>query len=436
MRYMKQKILWVILLLLIVGISGCSFRKNRPRATEQPNAGVTYEKGVDFVGVVRAIDTDLASIEFYNASFDKVESYSYSGATKILTKNEKQLAISELKEGEVFDVYTSGDGRALVTLKETSGVSLIEDTTVQLNPQKMYLTVQNTNYSYTERLPVFSNGKLIQPMEITAEDKISFRGTKGQAYSIVVTRGHGYIQPKNYADFFGGVVTVRGEMILPVSKNMLLTVPEGLQLLTMNNGDLSSEASVEVKRGQVTKVNMAQFQSRVPDTARVRFKISPEGAELYVNGALQDSSKPIPLKYGNHSIKVVLEGYNNYIGVINVQDPDLTIKIDLSEEKAEVEEDDSSSSVSEKDATASSPPTAAIYDKEHTITVSAPNGAAVYINGTYKGVAPCSFTKMIGNVTLTLTKEGYETKSYSIQLSDDSQSVTWSFPDLEKKGKG
>ena len=273
-------------------------------------------------------------------------------------------------------------------------------------------------------------------MEITAEDKITFRGTKGQAYSIIVTRGHGYIQPKNYADFLGGIVTVRGEMILPVSKNMLLTVPEGLQLFTMNNGDLTSEASVEVKRGQVTEVNMAQFRNQVPDTARVRFKISPEGAELYVNGVLKDSSKPISLKYGNHSIKVELEGYNNYTGVIHVQDPNLTIKIDLAEEKAEVEEEDSSSSVSEKDTPAASSTPAATYDKEHKITVSAPNGAAVYIDGTYKGVAPCSFTKIIGNVTITLAKEGYETKSYSIQLSDDSQDVTWSFPDLEKKGKG
>ena len=436
MRRMKQKIFLGILLLVAIGISGCSFNRNRPRATEQPNEGVTYERGVDFVGVVRAIDTDLTTIEFYNASFDKIESYPYSGATALLTKNENQLAISEIEPGEVFDVYTSEDGRRIVKLQETSGVSLIEDTTVRLHQEKNYLTIQDMNYSYTERLPVFSNGKLIQPMEITAEDKITFRGTKGQAYSIIVTRGHGYIQPKNYADFLGGIVTVRGEMILPVSKNMLLTVPEGLQLFTMNNGDLTSEASVEVKRGQVTEVNMAQFRNQVPDTARVRCKISPEGAELYVNGILKDSSKPISLKYGNHSIKVELEGYNNYTGVIHVQDPNLTIKIDLAEEKAEVEEEDSSSSVSEKDTPAASSTPAATYDKEHKITVSAPNGAAVYIDGTYKGVAPCSFTKIIGNVTITLAKEGYETKSYSIQLSDDSQDVTWSFPDLEKKGKG
>ena len=73
---------------------------------------------------------------------------------------------------------------------------------------------------------------------------------------------------------------------------------------------------------------------------------------------------------------------------------------------------------------------------EHKVTVSAPVGAAVYVNGTYKGEAPCSFTKMLGSVTVTLTKENCETKSYSIEIPDDSQDISWSFPALEKKGSG
>lgn len=434
---MRRKILLGFWLLLILGMTGCQSGSKRPQASEQPNDGVTYEKGVDFVGVIKAIDTDLEMIEFYNASFDSVENYPYSGGTELMTKNEKQLAASELEVGEVYDVYTSGDGRKIIKMQETSGITYCEDATVQVDSQLKRLTVQDVNYAYSDNLPVFSEGRLIQPVEITAEDKVTFRGVKGQAYSLIVTRGHGYIRPKSYKDFLGGTMTVRGEMILPVSKKMLLTLPEGTQMITMNNGDLISEATVEIKRGQVTEVNMAQFQSQVPDTSRVRFKLYPEGAELYVNGALMDPSKPVSLKYGNHSIKVILEGYNDYQGIVNVQDPSPTIKIDLAAEKAEVVEDDSSSSVSDEDDSSSSANSNTTnYDREHKITVSAPKGAAVYVDGTYKGEVPCDFTKIIGNVTITLTKEGYETKSYSVQLPDDSQDVTWSFPDLTSKGNG
>ena len=45
---------------------------------------------------------------------------------------------------------------------------------------------------------------------------------------------------------------------------------------------------------------------------------------------------------------------------------------------------------------------------------------------------PCSFTKVIGNVTLSLTKDGYETKTYAVEISDDSKDISWSFPDLTK----
>lgn len=439
MKQLKHTVYGLICVLLILAMSGCKTSTRKPQGTEKPDDGVAYEKGVDFVGVIRAIDTDLESIEFYDVSFNRIESYPYSGGTEIMTKNEKQLSALELEPGQVFDVYTSDDGRKIVKMQETAEVTRYENVSVKVDSEQKRLSIRESNYAYTDNIPVFSEGKLIQPMEITPEDKVTFRGKNGQAYSIIVTRGHGYIQPKNYKDFLGGTVTVQGETILPVSKNMLLSVPEGTQVLRMDNGDLTGEASIEVKRGHVTEVNMAQFQSQVPDTARVRFRIRPEGAELYVNGSLVDASKLVSLKYGNHSIRVVLEGYNDYAGVVNVQDPNPTIKIDLSEEKAEVEEEDSSSSVSNEDSSGTSSNSSnntTSYDKDHKVTVSAPKGAAVYVDGTYKGEAPCSFTKMIGSVTVTLTKEGYETKSYSIQLSDDSQDVTWSFPDLTKKGNG
>ena len=225
---------------------------------------------------------------------------------------------------------------------------------------------------------------------------MTLRGMNGQAFSVVVTRGHGYIKPNNFKDFTGGTVTVQGEAILPVAKDMLLVVPEGQQLVTMKNGDLMAEVTVEVKRGQVTKVDMAKYQNQVPDTARVTFDVNPQGAELYVNASL-------------------------------------TVHINLAEESADVETDssDSSSSVSD-DSSSSSSESSVTYDNDHKVTVSAPVGAAVYVNGTYKGEVPCSFTKVIGNVTLSLTKDGYETKTYAVEISDDSKDISWSFPDLTK----
>jgi hypothetical protein len=69
-------------------------------------------------------------------------------------------------------------------------------------------------------------------------------------------------------------------------------------------------------------------------------------------------------------------------------------------------------------------------DSDHTITVSAPEGAEVYLDNVYKGLAPCTFTKIIGSQTITLRKDGYSTKSYSVDILDDDEDVKLSFSDL------
>ena len=43
---------------------------------------------------------------------------------------------------------------------------------------------------------------------------------------------------------------------------------------------LPERIEVQVKRGQVTKVDMKKYQSQMPDTARVTFEIQPQGARV------------------------------------------------------------------------------------------------------------------------------------------------------------
>lgn len=423
---------------LVLALTGCSATSSDPVQTPSPDDGITYEKGSDFTGVVKAIDTDLQRISFYNVLMEEDEEYEYSGGTEILSENDQDMSVSEVEPGEVYDIFQSESGPKIVKMKQTESIIEQKEVQVSVNTEEKRLTVADVTYGYSDHLVVLSEGRVIQPMEIAPTDEVTFRGVKGRAYSLVVTKGHGYIEPTKYSDFIGGRLTVQGEAILPISKNMLLTVPEGTQTISMVNGDLTGEVSVLVKRGQVTKVNMKQYQSQMPNTARVKFEIEPEGAELYINGTLTDYSKRVSLKYGSHNIRVVLEGYTEYSGIITIKDAGPTYRINLAEETAEVStEDDSSSGSSvnsdsstsgtEKDSTTTK------TDDGHTITVSAPTGAAVYLNGTYKGEAPCSFKKVLGSVTVTLSKEGYTTKSYTIEISDDSKDVSWSFPDLEKK---
>ena len=414
-------------------ISGCGKKTARPAATQSPNpnAAITYEKGRDFVGVLTK--AEAGTMTFYEPELEKEATYTYNGATEVLTKNDKQISSESLEVGQVFDLYLDDGKTTLQKVQSSKDILETEDVKdVQFNTDESYLEIQGTRYRYGSRFQAFSEGKPIDLQEIAATDEVTFRGVKGKAYSIVVTKGHGYIKPAKYKDFIGGTMTVSGVRILPVTENMLVPVPEGTYEVSMKNGDVEGSRSVAIERDKTLELDMSLFKSTVKDKGQVVFDIDPQGAELYVNGTMTDYSKPVSLKYGKHSIQVILDGYTTYTGIVDVQSANPTVRISLAEEEAEVSSDDESSV--EKDDSNQQNTVTESYDNDHKITVSTPAGASVYLDGNYQGVAPCSFPKKIGAITLTLAKDGYTTKSYSVTTTDDDEDVSWSFPDLTAKG--
>ncbi len=68
---------------------------------------------------------------------------------------------------------------------------------------------------------------------------------------------------------------------------------------------------------------------------------------------------------------------------------------------------------------------------DHLIYIQNPSGVSVYLNGEFKGISPVSFQKVIGSHVLTFIKQGYKTKSYTINIADDGLDTYISLPDLQ-----
>lgn len=416
-------------------ICGCQRRQTTSvvSGSPNPNASITYEKGRDQVGVLKSMDAERKTMTFYQPLLEKEATYSYTGATEVLTKNDKAISSESLEIGQVFDLYLKDDKSTLDKVQSSEDVLEYEEVkNIEINTDESFMKVNGVRYRYGSGFQVFSEGKPIDLQEISASDEVTFRGVKGKAYSLVVTKGHGYIKPVKYKDFVGGTMTISGIRILSVTEDMLVPVPEGTYEVSMKNGDFEGSRSIAVERDKTFELDMSLFKSMAKDKGQVVFDIDPQGAELYVNGTMTDYSKPVSLKYGKHSIRVVLDGYTTYAGVVDVQSANPTVRISLAEEEAEISKDDESSV--EKESADSQSSVTDTYDNEHKITVSTPAGARVYLDGNYQGVAPCSFPKKIGAVTLTVSKDGYVTKSYSVTTTDDDEDVSWSFPDLVAEG--
>ena len=69
---------------------------------------------------------------------------------------------------------------------------------------------------------------------------------------------------------------------------------------------------------------------------------------------------------------------------------------------------------------------------DYRVTIEAPEQTEVYVDGSYIGIVPASFAKSEGTHVITLRKDGYVTRSYTIALDGVLRNETFSFATLEK----
>ena len=220
--------------------------------------------------------------------------------------------------------------------------------------------------------------------------------------------------------------------MVPISENMLITVAEGSYRLTLCKRRAATTKTVTVRSDEETVVDFSDYVATATNIGEVTFHIEPEGAALYLNGTAVNYSKPLALSYGKYNIAVSLTGYKSFTGVLTVAEPSQPLEINLIEEKAEASENKATASPTVTPSSKDDNTITKKIDSNHTITVSAPEGAEVFLDNVYKGLAPCTFTKVIGSQTITLSDAGYVTKSYSVDILDDDKNVKLSFADLVK----
>ena len=103
-----------------------------------------------------------------------------------------------------------------------------------------------------------------------------------------------------------------------------------------------------------------------------------------------------------------------------------TINISMSDDTGTVSTGETQTSSGETETTSSS--TGNPGSSNNLISITSPVGAKVYFDGAYAGTAPLSFEKVSGEHTIIFKQDGYVTKSYTIDVSDDTEDMILSFP--------
>ncbi|MBQ7954754.1 MAG: PEGA domain-containing protein [Lachnospiraceae bacterium] len=420
-----------LVLSFMLALSGCSDGQTEPGNNEKeseqqgnvvmlPGPG-SYDSAD--TAVITKIDKGEKTITFYNYTVGKKYTLNYDGTTTYSDKYGQALALAQIEEGDIVDITFLKSKKRLNTLQYSA--ECWENASVQryeINTTRHDVSIGSDVYKITEETLIFSDGRQMELMDLNSADVLTFRGIGTTVHSIVVEKGHGYLRLANDEQFLGGWIEVGQSMIRPITDEMLLTVPEGTYDVSISLKNSGGKKHVVIKRNEEVTLDIGDLEVEETKYGQVLFTVTPSGATLYVDGSQIDASMPVRLEYGIHQLLAAAAGYDTLTSYFRVAEPSggLTVSMTSSDSKEKEEEEEKESST----------PGSSVATGSYLVYINAPEGAEVYVDGNYIGMAPVSFKKVEGPHVVTLRKTGYTTRSYTIQVDGESKDISYSFADL------
>lgn len=481
-RRRNRRIYSIIFLLGLLCLTACGKQEMEEEKDTGFVPAVTGVFDSADTAVVAEIDMDEKTISLKNMDKKRQYTLSYDGTTFFYDKYGKVISITQLQKGEIVDVTFFREKKRLNTLQisgEAWTHKYIDE--YKLDEERFQAEIGSAIYAYSEDTVVISDGKQGDLIDINPVDVLTFRGMGSDVYSIVVERGHGYVRLKNEEYFYGGWIEIGKKTIQKVSDGMMLTVPEGSHQVIISNKGTSGVKQIEVRKDMELELDVGDLKGEEPKYGTVLFTITPEDAALYLDGEKTDYSLPVRLEVGIHQMIVMADGYDTVSQYLKVGEASAGIEVEM-----KAKEDVSGNDVSGNDILSdneildevnrilnekgysgitadelagnynstgqsgtagngtdnsagtnnttgngqtNTPVTSTL---SYYVTIEAPIGVEIYLDGNYIGITPCSFKKDTGSHTLTLRKTGYVAKSYTIQVDEEQKNVSYSFLDLVK----
>jgi len=201
---------------------------------------------------------------------------------------------------------------------------------------------------------------------------------------------------------------------------MMVTAPVGTYDVEIQNGDTRATKKVTIRKDDTTVLDFSEYIIPATKKGAVNFSVTPTSAIMTIDGSEVDYSSPVSLSYGTHTLTLQANHYTTYTETFVVNSDYKTMVIDMT----------ATSTTSTSSSTTKT--TAASLTDGYNVKITAPEGAALYVDSVYIGIIPCTFSKTSGNKTITLSQNGYNNVSYTVSIPNTAGDMTYSFPAMTK----
>ena len=460
---MKKAIVPIAFILILAILGAYLITKEYQKKNRTPDGEIPETEEVVSLDELQTSDTVVllekkeAEKKLRFRHLGNIEDYelTYDGQVPFLNKYGNSISLSEIENGEILDiVYSKHSGKINSVQVSSQTWTMTGMLDYEIDSRRKIITIMGEAYQYGADLMIYSDGIPVRLMDITNMDTLTIKGYNRKVCSMIVEKGHGYLRIANDAYFIGGWIEVGQKIIRPITEDMLLPVPEGRYKVRVTNRGYAGEENVVIERDKETRLDLSKVKIEEVAIGHVEFDLSPDYAQLYVDGEITDYDERVPLDFGTHKIKVTAAGYETVETNIKIGNDYANVEISLDplpegeeEEKSENNSVTAPASVEQtgeqstetQNTTETTVPVQNAGENASSLTtisenkkiyVEAPADAEVYLDGNYIGVAPVSTGKVTGAHTITLSRSGYITKSYTIYVENDQNDVTLSFSEL------
>lgn len=452
--------------------------KEETLAEQEENLADSDDLVYQSIAMLVGKNEDEHKLKFISVDNDKLFELEYTTRTPILGRHGNSLTLAEIPLGEILDVSYSIHSKDLIELKVSNEAWTFTDVVkFEIDENEGKMMIAGSTYKLPKTAIVSYRDKLATFMDVTNVDTLIVKGYGRKVCSVIVDRGHGYVRLVNDSYFEGGWVEIGQDIIKKVTEEMLIPVPEGNYHVRLTNKGYAAEQDVTIERDKESVIDLADVDIKEVAIGHVEFSIVPDYAQLSIDGVMTEFEERVPLEFGIHRIHVELAGYKSVDTNIRISDQYANVDIVLEEDGEDTKSTTgrttptptptptpeaptptpvqttqtstdniiptlthpnttptvipSTSKTTASTTSSSTDGATSVISNTRKMYVESPEGAEVFVDGIYVGISPISFIKPeSGSHVVTLSKNGYVTKSYTISVAGDDRDVTLSFSEL------
>ncbi len=339
------------------------------------------------IGVVLGVDAGKKEITILNVSDDKKYTLTASGSSELKDKYGKNIVISEFGPGDLVESVFSKDDKTIQSLKiSAQGLSLKSITNLKINSEAKTLAVGNDNFTLSDHLICLYNGQTYDIADIDPVDVASIKGYKTTIYYIELQQSHGYLSIKDFKDIINPSLELDTYLSLPIENSENIKVAEGPHVALIKGKNIQPyTALLDIKPGETFDLSLKEVEIT---SGYLNLTVTPD-AVVTINGTEYSYNAPILLNFGEYNIKAVKEGYNMVEKKIVMDSAKMDVGITL-----------------EKVVSIA------------TLNITCiPEGANIYIDNVYQGMAPVKVMVEYGNRTISAKLAGYYDVDFEVNIS-------------------